>query len=310
LRIDVHQHLWPEPLLAELTRRREAPRLRRRDGSWVIEVPGEPDYAVRLTDHDPDRRAELVLADGLDRAYVALSCPLGIEALPPGAARPLLDAWHEGAAALPSEFGAWAAPCMSDPDPAELAALLDQGFAGACVPAEALATEAGFDRCGPLLEVLEAHEAPLLVHPGPAPGTLSAASTAAAPGVPSWWPALTRYVAAMNAAWHAFGVFGRPAHPHLRVCFAMLAGLAPLHSERLVARGGAAAADPDVFLDTSSYGPRAVDAVIRELGVDALAHGSDRPVAAARDPLLGEAVEVALRARNPARLLRLAEVAA
>ena len=274
----------------------------------MIEVPGEPDSAVRLADHDPDRRAELVRADGLDRAYVALSCPLGIEVLPPEAGRPLLDAWHEGAEALPAEFGAWAAPCVSEPDADDLAALLDRGFVGACLPAEALATEPGLARCGPLLEVLEARGAPLFVHPGPAPGI--APIGAADPSVPLWWPALTRYVAAMNAAWHAFAVFGRPAHPRLRVCFAMLAGLAPLHRERLVARGGRTAADPDVFLDTSSYGPRAVDAVIRELGVEALAHGSDRPVALPAEPALGEAVELALRVRNPARLLSLAEVAA
>jgi len=311
LQIDLHQHLWPDPLLAELSRRREAPRLRRRDQSWVMEVPGEPDSAVLLADHDPDRRAELVRADGLDRAYVALSCPLGIEALPPDAARPLLDAWHEGAAALPPEFGAWAAPCVSEPDPAELDALLDRGFAGACLPAESLMTEAGLAACGPLLEVLESRSAPLFVHPGPAPGAVvGPALGAAGTSVPLWWPALTRYVAAMNAAWHAFAYFGRPAHPRLRVCFAMLAGLAPLHRERLVARGGGAIPDPDVFLDTSSYGPRAVDAVIRELGVDGLTHGSDRPVVPASDPALGEAVDVALRSRNPARLLAWAEVVA
>jgi hypothetical protein len=308
LHIDIHQHLWPEQLLAELARRHEAPRLRPRDGGWVIEVPGEPDSPVRLADHHPDRRAELVRADGLDRAYMALSCPLGIEGLPPDAARPLLDAWHAGAADLPREFGAWAAPCLSEPDPAGLAALLDQGFVGACVPAEALTTAAGYDHCGPLLAVLEARGAPLFVHPGPAPSTLRAG--AADPSVPAWWPALTRYVDAMNAAWHAFALFGRPAHRRLRVCFAMLAGLAPLHRERLVARGGQTASDSDVFLDTSSYGPRAVDAVIRELGVEALLHGSDRPVAAPADTGLGEAVELALRVRNPTRLVALAEVAA
>jgi hypothetical protein len=32
--------------------------------------------------------------------------------------------------------------------------------------------------------------------------------------------------------------FGRPRHPRLRVCFALLAGLAPLHVERFIARGG------------------------------------------------------------------------
>ena len=120
-----------------------------------------------------------------------------------------------------------------------------------------------------MLETLERRGAPLLVHPGPA--------TAAA-GVPGWWPALTDYVAAMQAAWYAFAVWGRPAHPRLRVCFAMLAGLAPLQRERLVARGGVAVSDPGVFLDVSSYGARAVDAVLREVGVDRLVHGSDRPV--------------------------------
>ena len=304
MEIDVHQHLWPEPLLSELGRRSAPPRLRRRREGWVVEVPGEPDAAVDLADHDPDRRAELVRADGLDRAYVALSTPLGIEALPPGAARPLLDAWHDGAAALPAEFGAWAAPSVSEPDPGDLAGLLDRSFVGACLPAEALSSADGFDRCGSLLELLEARGAPLLVHPGPAPDTLSVpAIDAAAARVPSWWPAVTRYVAAMNAAWHAFAQFGRPSHPRLRVCFAMLAGLAPLHRERLIARGGRPVSDPDVFLDTSSYGARAVDAVVREVGVDRLVHGSDRPVVPAVDLSLGDAVEVALRERNPSRLL-------
>jgi hypothetical protein len=314
LQIDIHQHLWPEPLLGALARRQEAPRLRRRREGWVVDVPGEPESPLDAGDHDPDRRAELARADGLDRAYVALSSPLGIEALAPDAARPLLDAWHAGAAALPSPLHAWAAPCLSEPDADALAALLDRGFAGACVPADALAGPAGYERCGPLLEVLQEQGAPLFVHPGPAPRTPGAATASdgageeAAPSVlPAWWPALTRYVAAMNAAWHAFMAFGRPTHPRLRVCFAMLAGLAPLHRERLVARGGQAPADPDVFVDTSSYGPRAIDAVIRELGVDALVFGSDRPVLPTAEPDLGEAVRVALRARNPSRLLALTE---
>ena len=61
----------------------------------------------------------------------------------------------------------------------------------------------------------------------------------------------------MQTAWYAFAVWGRPAHPRLRVCFAMLAGLAPLHRERLLARGGDVVRDPGVFLDVSSYGLRA-----------------------------------------------------
>jgi 6-methylsalicylate decarboxylase len=233
-------------------------------------------------------------ADGLDRALVAPSVPLGIEALPRGEAEPLLEAYHDGVAALPATFGAWAAVGLAEPDPGPLARLLDRGFAGACVAAEALGGPAGFERLGSVLETLERRGAPLLVHPGPA---------SAAAGMPGWWPALTDYVAAMQAAWHAFAVWGRRAHPQLRVCFAMLAGLAPLHRERLVARGGVASSDPDVFLDVSSYGARAVDAVLREVGVDRLVHGSDRPVGARAELPLGDAVHGALRRRNPSRLL-------
>ena len=113
-------------------------------------------------------------------------------------------------------------------------------------------------------------------------------------------------VATMQTAWHAFAVWGRAAHPGLRVCFAMLAGLAPLQRERLVARGGSAISDPDVFLDVSSYGGRTVDAVLREVGVDRLVHGSDRPVVPAAELPLGDAVRTALRERNPDRLLSIA----
>ena len=267
----------------------------RRGTGWTLRLRGEPEAAVDLADHDPDRRAALVRADGLDRALVAPSTPLGIEALPAGEAEPLLAAYHGGVRALPDEFGAWAAVGLADPDPAVLARLLDAGFVGACVAADALDGPDGLERLGPVLETLERRGAPLLVHPGPASATGAV--------MPGWWAALTAYVAAMQTAWHAFAVWGRAAHPGLRVCFAMLAGLAPLQRERLVARGGPAISDPDVFLDVSSYGGRTVDAVLREVGVDRLVHGSDRPVVSAAELPLGDAVRTALRQRNPARLL-------
>jgi 6-methylsalicylate decarboxylase len=261
----------------------------------VLRIEGERDAPLDMADHDPGRRAALAGSDGIDLALVALSPPLGIEALPTTEAEPLLTAYHDGVAELPAPFGAWAAVGLADPDPQAISELLEKGFAGACVSADALGGPEGFARLGPVLESLERHDAPVLIHPGPARAEASAR--------PPWWQAMTGYVAAMQRAWHAFAVWGRAAHPRLRACFAMLAGLAPLHGERLLARGGLVASDPDVFLDTSSYGARAVDAVLREVGVDRLVHGSDRPVIAAADLRLGDAVEVALRERNPARLL-------
>jgi predicted TIM-barrel fold metal-dependent hydrolase len=294
--IDIHQHLWPEPLLQALAQRQEPPMIVHTARGWTLRLHREPESPVDFADHDPDRRAALMHKDGLDRVLVAPSTPLGIEALPAAQAEPLLAAYHEGVAALPERFGAWAAVGLDAPDPTGLSTLLDQGFAGACVAAEALDGAAGYERLGPVLETLERHNAPLLVHPGPVPVTAPA-------GAPRWWAALTHYVAAMQVAWFAFAVWGRPAHPGLRVCFAMLAGLAPLQRERLLARGGRVTRDTGVFLDVSSYGERAVDAALREIGVDQLVFGSDRPVVAAPDLQFGDAVDTALRERNPARLL-------
>jgi len=85
----------------------------------------------------------------------------------------------------------------------------------------------------------------------------------------------------MQAAWLAFTSAGRAEHPRLRVVFSMLAGLAPLHAERLRSRGGLAAPSPDplTFYETSSYGPAAVGQMAAAVGAEQLLYGSDRPVA-------------------------------
>ena len=100
------------------------------------------------------------------------------------------------------------------------------------------------------------------------------------------------------------GGVGEARAPELRVVFAMLAGLAPLHAERLAARGGPADAvhDPLTCFDTSSYGPRAIDAMLRVVGVDRLLYGSDRPVVEPpRLAPLGAAAEHAIAVTNPER---------
>ncbi|MGW7210291.1 amidohydrolase [Streptomyces sp. NPDC054837] len=294
MNVDVHQHLWTPSLVGALRSRREPPRL---DG-WTLHLDGEPPYGIPPADHDVARRAELAAADGLGRALVSMSAPIGVEWLPSAEARPLLDAYHEGAAALPEPFGAWAAAGVRDIDAKATAEDLDGGFVGLQLPADALLDAAGHARCAPLLDLLEERDLPLFAHPGPAPGGSQG---------PGWWPAMVPYVQQMHAAWFAFRAFGRPRHPRLRVCFALLAGLAPLHGERFAARGdGSAAVDPDVFVETSSYGPRSADAVVRALGTDAVVQGSDRPYAEPpRRPGfgLGGAAAHAFRVANPRRLL-------
>jgi hypothetical protein len=287
----VHQHLWSEPFLAALRARRRPPRL---DGFTLL-LEGEAPYEVRPGDHDVDRRAALARADGVDRVLVAPSAGLGIADLPPDEAAALADAWHEGALALPPPFAPWATAGVREPDPDALADALARGCVGLELPATALATPAALERVAPLLAVLEDAEKPLLVHP----------ALAAAPAdAPAWWVPVVPYVQQLHAAWWTWTAAGRATLPRLRVCFCALAGLAPLHAERQRARGGEdRPVDPLVFLETSSYGTQAVDAVVRRLGVDVICHGSDRPYAEPRDPGLGPPVTHALRAANPARLL-------
>lgn len=295
--VDVHQHLWPLGLIEALRERRRPPRLR----GWTLELAGEPDCEIDPAAHNPHLRAAQAAHDDLDMALVSLSSPLGIESLPADEAGELLAAYHDGVLGLPAPFGGWAAACLTEIDPPALERELDRGFVGLQLPATALFDPSGYEHVGPLLDVLEATGRPLLIHPGPA-GDLG-------PGTGAWWPAVVSYVQQMHAAWFAFRAYGRPRHPELKVCFALLAGLAPLHGERVAARtGDRNVVDPDVFLEISSYGTRAVDATIRVLGVDGLVHGSDRPYAHPATLDLGAAATHALRSANPMRLLYPKEV--
>jgi hypothetical protein len=290
--VDLHQHLWPQPLVNALRRRTEAPRLR----GWTLELPGEPDYVIDPAEHEVTQRVAENRDDGIDLALNSLSSPMGIESLPPAQAHPLLEAYHEGSLELPEPYRAWAAACLSEVDPGALEYELERGFVGLQLPATALLDEVGYDHVAPLLDVLQDANRPLFIHPGPA-GTLPGSG-------PAWWAAVVSYVQQMHAAWFAFRAVGRRRHPDLNVCFAMLAGLGPLHGERFAARaGGRSVTDPNVFLEISSYGTKAIDATVRVLGIDGLVNGSDRPYAPPVRPELGDAALHALRTANPLRLL-------
>jgi hypothetical protein len=273
----------------------------RRDGrGWRVRLAGEADSAFGPATHDARQRARSARAGRVERVLVCSSMPLGLELLPEDEARPLLAAWHDGVREAGAVFGLWGSVPLDGGAPADVDELLDRGAVGVALPAGALSSPRALAEVGPLLERLEARGAPLLVHPG-------AASPGGPAGAPAgWWPALIRYVGEMHEAWHAWAAWGRGAHPRLRVCFAMLAGLAPLHAERLAARGGPAdtIADPNLFYDTSSYGALATAAMAATVGPDQLVYGSDRPVIDGAPPeeLEGVAPDALLRA-NVARLL-------
>lgn len=277
MRVDVHQHIWTRPLLERLSARETLPLVRNHNGLTMVHCAAEQPYVIDLAGEEVERRTALVAQDELDLALIAISSPIGIESLPRDDALDLIDAHLDGVVALPREFAAWGPVALDGAEADEVDRLIARGCVGISLPAGALAGPYGLDLAGPILERTAARGVPLFVHPGSArPRRFPEMDL----GEPLWWRPLTDYVAQMQAAWLTFAAFGRREHPGLDVIFAMLAGCAPLLSERLEARGGPAVdlGDPRVFYESSSYGPAAVDAMARRVGEAQLLFGSDRPV--------------------------------
>jgi 6-methylsalicylate decarboxylase len=275
--IDAHQHIWTEPLLERLAQRDSLPLVRYEDGLTVLHSAAESPWVIDVAAESPQRRAARVREDGLDLALVAISSPIGIEALPRERALELIDAHLDGVLALPSEFAAWGPIAVDGAEPGEVDQLLGRGCVGISLTAGALASPDALERLGPVLERVARLDVTLFVHPGRAPGQRATPSEF---GEPLWWRALTDYVSQMQAAWLSFVTRGRREHPELKVLFAMLAGGAPLLAERLDARGGPGVdlRDPKIFYENSSYGPAAVEMMARRVGEAQLLYGSDRPV--------------------------------
>ena len=283
---DLHQHLWPEQLLSELSRRAAPPCLR---GRTLVTVEGE--FELNFVEHELAARIAALDRDAIEVAVISLPATLGVETLPAEEAAPLLDAWHVGARALVA---------AADGRVAALAAgrRLD-GFAGVSVPGRALAD--GGEALAPLLDELELRGGFLFVHPGP--GRPEA-------GRPAWWAPVVDYTAEMQAAYAAWLARGAEAHPQLNVVFAILAGGGPFQLERLRSRGVEVRTSlhPSVFFDTASYGRRALELCLATYGVRQLVYGSDTPVIDPGPTLhaladFGDAVRDAVCRENPSLLL-------
>jgi predicted TIM-barrel fold metal-dependent hydrolase len=284
--VDIHQHLWPGPLLEALASRTRPPRLR----GTTLELAGEGSTTVDPRDHDLGARLELLDRCGIELAVVSLQPTLGVGKLPEDEREELVTAYEEGmrdlAAVSPRLLPLGAGRCVPE-------------FPGACVGADELLDLA---RLAATLDELERSGKLLFVHPGP--GERPAA------GFPDWWPAVVDYTAQMQAAYAAWIAVGVERWPDLDVVFALLAGGAPFQLERMQSRGvrGRELLHPRIHFETSSYGRRALELCLATFGVDRLLFGSDTPVLDPEQALtairsFGDAVTDALCAQNPLRVL-------
>jgi hypothetical protein len=165
--LDLHQHAWTEPLIEALSVRRALPFVRRSpEGLTVLHCAGERPCVI-----DPDALPTSALARrerlaGADRGMIAISSPIGIEALDPESAHALITAHLDGVLALGAEFGAWGPLALADPSPAQVGELLVRGCAGISVSAGAIASREDFDVLAPALEAVQGERAVLFVHLG------------------------------------------------------------------------------------------------------------------------------------------------
>jgi hypothetical protein len=277
MRVDVHQHVWTPPLRDALSRREQLPLIRDTDGLSTVHCGGELPWVLDAAGESRASRSALLDTDGLDAAIIAISSPIGIEALDRDEALELIDVHLSGVEELGARFGAWGPLPTDRPQPEDVDALAARGCLGISIAAGAIATPARLAALEPTLARVAELGLACFVHPGRAHG-----DPVAHPGLeePLWWRALSDYVAQMQAAWLGWVSAGRPRHPDLVVIFAMLAGCAPLQAGRLATRGGPPVRlqDPLTFYDTSSYGPEAIAAVGAIVAAAQLLHGSDRPV--------------------------------
>lgn len=281
--VDVHQHLWPPSFVEALRARRAPPCL---DGRFLQLAEGA--YEVDVAEHDPAARLALLDRHGLDAAVVSLQPTLGLETLEESARAELEAAWEEGILAVAAEAQGRLVPLAARRPRA--------GFAGACIGARSLDD---LDSLAPVLDALRG-EGFLLVHPqGGSPPV----------GAPAWWAAVVDYTSQMQHAWLSWLVHGQPRWPDVRVVFAVLAGGGPVQLERLASRGVGEASlrHANVFLDTASYGPRALRLCADAVGLDRLVLGTDVPVVEAAHALgslraLGPEVAAAVSSRAEALL--------
>ena len=272
---DVHQHLWPPAFLAALRRRAAA-------------APGRLDAAParraavrRSTRAHHDVEARAARADGRRRrarARGARRRRSGSTGWPPRSRPSSRTRGSTARSRCPPPFRAWAGGGIGRARRRRAARgagprrrrARGRGRrarrARGARPARAAARRArgaGRARCSSI------------------PARPASADAAARP---RWWAPVVTYVAA--AARGLVGLGRRTAARAGRAC--ACASPRSRGSRRCTAsatapRGGEPLpVDPLTFVETSSYGERAIDAVGRVLGIDVICHGSDRPYATSR----------------------------
>lgn len=325
--IDAHAHFLPEPLVAALRARREAPDIRAEPGggeSFGI-------YRTRMpygrTYDDLDARLERMERLGVDRQVLSLPGLFGIDSRPLADALPLARAFNDGIAELvrrrPDRFSGIAALPLADIGAAveEYRRARGLGLSGMILPGDTFVSVAAAGRMRPLLELAAAIGGIVFVHPGPLPDAAGGALDAAAPHSDSvvhrrvTVDIQNRMTEVMVTL--ALTDFLAP-YPTVPVQVANLGGSLPFVIERMdhvYALRHPEAPPPSrslrpLYVDAASLGPRAIALAAEVYGADRVLFGSDWPIfddgrclEAVRAARLSPAERALVAGGNAARML-------
>lgn len=289
--IDLHAHWIPPALAQALRRRRAVPRIEENSaGEWFVTYQARRRLAPLV---DLDARRALMDRHGVAMQLLSLGGLMGVDCLPAEESLPLVRAFNEETAAACREhsrrFAAIAALPLADMALAcrELARAHDLGLRGAILPADGFTSLATAERFRPLFGTGDRLRSHFFIHPGPV--------------VPQ--PERPLLEARADHAWQRRIVLETQArlseavvtlelsdyldpYPNVTVQIANLGGAIPFLIERMdaVSRGQAADESPPsarlrrCYIDTASFGPRAITLAAACFGPERIVLGTDCPM--------------------------------
>jgi len=289
--IDCHAHWIPPALADALRRRRAAPRIvATPNGERFFTYQGNRPFDDALG--DLEARRSFMRGHGVAMQVLSLAGLFGVDCLPSEESVPLVrafnDALVEAQRVSPDEFAGLAALPLADVPLAcsELERACALGLRGAILPADGFRTLADAAPYRPLFEVGERLRCHFFIHPGPVdqPPEVQVRDIREDNAwlrriVLQTQARLSEVLVTLN-----FSDYLDP-YPNVTVQVANLGGTIPFLIERMdeVARGDSGIPLPSTlpsrcYVDTASFGPRAIELAVALFGAERVVLGTDCPI--------------------------------
>ena len=290
--IDCHAH-WIPPGVADALRRRSAPpRIASTpDGERLVTYQGNRRFDAALG--DLDARRSLMRRQGVAKQVLSLPGLFGIDCLPLEESAPLVrefnDALTEAQRAHPDNIAGLAALPLADVRLArqELERACLQGLRGAILPADAFRSLASAARLAPLFEAGERARCHFFIHPGPVEPHVEM-QVRDFPDDNAWQRRIVLETQArLSEAMVTLNFSGYlDPYPNVTVQIANLGGTIPFLLERMDAVAREQPGERPLpsmhrarcYVDTASFGRRAIEMAVACFGADRVVVGTDCPI--------------------------------